>query len=440
MLHLSAINPCRQAGNGAYFFCKRLLDVCSALLILALLAPAMGVLILWLIASRNVSLQAREFIGLGARSIKLGSLRLSVSYAAALGQWLPYVENVPRILSLLSGHLTLVGPRLITAEELGAFGGPGHPRFNVLPGMLCLWSLRVRSNIDYGTESQADLEYLAQPSLKRDIAILGRYLMTLAYGPGVSSWPASHCISGIRLLNLTMDNLLDAIACALAAGTRTRIAFVNPDCVNIAARDAAYRRTLGQFDWVCADGIGMKIAGSLLGQPVRQNLNGTDLFPRLCSELGASGHSVYLLGSRDGVADAAAQWALEHYPTLKIAGTRSGYFTAAEEPEVLAEIRATGAKVLLVALGAPRQELWLERNLEATGAVVGLGVGGLFDFYSGRIPRAPQWLREIGGEWIYRLIQEPRRMWRRYVVGNWVFLFRIIVEKLARKINKGPVT
>jgi exopolysaccharide biosynthesis WecB/TagA/CpsF family protein len=87
-------------------------------------------------------------------------------------------------------------------------------------------------------------------------------------------------------------------------------------------------------------------------------------------------------------------------------------------------------------MGAPRQELWIQKNLAQTGAIVGIGVGGLFDFYSGRIPRAPIWLREIGGEWIYRLMQEPSRMWKRYLIGNVTFLMRIFLERSTSKSDK----
>jgi N-acetylglucosaminyldiphosphoundecaprenol N-acetyl-beta-D-mannosaminyltransferase len=131
------------------------------------------------------------------------------------------------------------------------------------------------------------------------------------------------------------------------------------------------------------------------------------------------------------VASAAAEWAQRQFPELRIAGTHGGYFDDGGEAAVLAAIRDSGADVLLVAMGVPVQDLWLRRNLKKSGATVGIGVGGLFDFYGGRIPRAPQWLREIGGEWIYRLLQEPRRMWRRYLVGNFAFLWRVVRERRA---------
>lgn len=113
------------------------------------------------------------------------------------------------------------------------------------------------------------------------------------------------------------------------------------------------------------------------------------------------------------------------FGNLKIAGTSSGYFAASEEPALIEQINRSGAAILLVGLGAPRQDVWIANNLTRLRPAVKIGVGGLFDFYSERISRAPQWIREIGMEWLWRLIMEPRRMWRRYLIGNPLFLFRV---------------
>lgn len=325
---------------------------------------------------------------------------------------------------LLSGRYTLVGPRL-----------PQTP--DARPGLLCLWWLQQRSNIDYGSEAAADARYLAQRSLKGDFAIVLRAGLSSLHGAPVNSHEASVQIAGLRLLNLEMQDMLNAIDAALRARQPMRIAFVNPDCVNLAAGDAAYRACLEASDWVCADGIGMKIAGKLLQRPIRQNINGTDLFPLLCAQLAQRGQRLFLLGGQDGVAAATAAWAQAQFPGLQIAGTANGYFTEADTPALLRVIRAARADVLLVALGAPRQEKWLAQHHAASGATLGMGVGGLFDYYSGRIPRAPQWLREIGGEWVFRLLQEPGRLWRRYLIGNGVFLLRILREKYAAPGRKN---
>jgi N-acetylglucosaminyldiphosphoundecaprenol N-acetyl-beta-D-mannosaminyltransferase len=253
------------------------------------------------------------------------------------------------------------------------------------------------------------------------------------------SFPAGIEIRGLRLLNLALDDAVTAIESAVLGGKETHVAFVNADCVNIAANDEAYRDRLAKMDWVFVDGIGMRIAGRLLKQPVRDNVNGTDLFPQLCAALAGHGRSLYLLGGRPGIAEAAADWARSHYPGIQIAGSRDGYFDARDTDAVVAEIRSRRPDVLLVGMGAPAQEAWIARHARATGATVTLGVGGLFDYYSGRIPRAPSWMRRLGLEWIFRLLQEPDRLWRRYLVGNVVFLARIGRDRLDQTLSSISV-
>jgi N-acetylglucosaminyldiphosphoundecaprenol N-acetyl-beta-D-mannosaminyltransferase len=170
---------------------------------------------------------------------------------------------------------------------------------------------------------------------------------------------------------------------------------------------------------------------------VRDNVNGTDLFPLLCDSLAKNGHSLYLLGAKPGVAAAVALWAQKNYPGLIIAGTQHGYFKPEENEQIVSTIRASKADVVLVAFGAPRQEAWINQNMTASGASVLMGVGGLFDYFSGMIPRAPLWMRKTGLEWLFRLLQEPTRLWRRYLIGNGVFLFRISLFWLHRVINNA---
>ncbi len=176
---------------------------------------------------------------------------------------------------------------------------------------------------------------------------------------------------------------------------------------------------------VLPDGIGLQIGCRMRGLALAANVNGTDLFPRLCERAARDGLSLFLLGARPGVAEAVADNMRRRYPELIVAGARHGYFAPSEESDLIARINASGARILLVAFGVPRQELWLAEHRDRLRPPVRMGVGGLFDFYSGRIPRAPLWLREIGLEWTWRLAQEPGRMWRRYLLGNPLFLYRV---------------
>jgi N-acetylglucosaminyldiphosphoundecaprenol N-acetyl-beta-D-mannosaminyltransferase len=235
----------------------------------------------------------------------------------------------------------------------------------------------------------------------------------------------------IAIDNVTLERAVETIVERLDGETATQVSFVNADCVNVACRNPEYLEALQESDLVFADGVGVRMAGEVLGQPVCDNVNGTDLFPLLAAALEHTDKRVYLLGGRPGVAEGVAQWLARHYPGVEVAGFHHGYFSPKEEAEVIEEIRDSSAELVLVAFGAPRQELWVRRNLAKLGAKVVIGVGGLLDFYSGRIPRAPRWIRKLGMEWCYRLIQEPKRLWRRYLVGNVVFLARLAQVRLT---------
>jgi N-acetylglucosaminyldiphosphoundecaprenol N-acetyl-beta-D-mannosaminyltransferase len=235
----------------------------------------------------------------------------------------------------------------------------------------------------------------------------------------------------IEIDNVTLEQAVEVIVDRLDGETATQVSFVNADCVNIACRNREYLQALQQSDLVFADGIGVRVAGEVLGQPVRDNVNGTDLFPLLAAALQGTGKRIYLLGGRPGVAEDVARWLAKNYPGVEVAGWRNGYFSAAEEAQVIGDIRSSAADLVLVAFGAPRQDVWIRRNLSKLDAKVVIGVGGLLDFFSGRVPRAPRWVRRLGMEWCYRLYQEPQRLWRRYLVGNVVFLARLAQVRLA---------
>ncbi|HEX2057082.1 MAG TPA: WecB/TagA/CpsF family glycosyltransferase [Actinomycetota bacterium] len=211
------------------------------------------------------------------------------------------------------------------------------------------------------------------------------------------------------------------------------VAYANAHTLNLASRDSGYREVLRSADIVLNDGAGLAIAGRVFGRPFPENLNGSDFNPAILEEAAERGWPVFFLGARPGVAAEAAQRLSARIGALRVVGTRDGYFAASESDEVARSIAATGAGVLMVAMGNPLQELWLNRHLEATGARLGVGVGAFLDFSAGVVPRAPTWLNRLGLEWVYRLLQEPRRMWRRYVVGNPLFLARVLRARLRRK-------
>ena len=205
----------------------------------------------------------------------------------------------------------------------------------------------------------------------------------------------------------------------------TLAAFANANCLNIACADMRMRVALRDA-MVFNDGIGIDLASKLLfGSAFPHNLNGTDFTPYYLQNT-RHRYRVYLLGGRPGVAERAAEVLARTCPSHEIVGYRDGYFSRSEDALVARAIRATGADIVLVAMGNPDQELWLRENLAATGCRLGFAVGALFDFMIGQAQRAPLWVRAARLEWLYRLAREPRRLWRRYVVGNPVFILRVL--------------
>ena len=231
---------------------------------------------------------------------------------------------------------------------------------------------------------------------------------------------------GLSIADATLEEAARWLVHQATIGRRLNTAFINAHCVNVSYHNAAYRTVLAAMDVLFADGAGLRIAAKITGQRFSDNVNGTDLFPLLCAEAAAAGVSVYMLGGGQGVAGQAAKAMCGGTPGLGIAGTQSGFFKdPAEEADAIDAINRSGARILLVGMGVPLQEQWIARNRYRIKTPVIIGVGGLFDYYSGRIPRAPLPLRRLGLEWTWRLAMEPKRLARRYLLGNIEFLARL---------------
>jgi len=233
-------------------------------------------------------------------------------------------------------------------------------------------------------------------------------------------------ILDITFLNIGWDDALALIRDAVRGGVKRSLYFVNAHCFNVARTDEEFRSILNRADYVFPDGSGVRLACRMLGEELSANLNGTDLLPRLCEMAVADDIALYLLGAKPEIAERMKANLEARYPGLRIVGTQHGYFDRETESDAVVEsINASGADVVLVAFGVPMQEKWVHANREALAAPLVLGVGGLLDFYSGNIKRAPAWVRALGLEWVFRLLMEPRRMWRRYIVGNPLFVYRV---------------
>lgn len=242
-------------------------------------------------------------------------------------------------------------------------------------------------------------------------------------------------IGDVTVTALTRERAVAAISDAVSGGGTAIFAFCNAHSVNIARRDPAFRRALGDAT-VFNDGFGLDIATRILGEPrFPDNLNGTDLTPALLDALPA-GTPIFLLGSPAGVAEEARLALAARFPALRFVGTEHGWFTAEDEPRIAAKIRASGARLILVGMGQPRQEIWASRHRAGLECVL-LCVGAYLDFAAGRFQRAPRWIQAARSEWIWRLALEPRRLAQRYLVGNALFVARMVSQRVGRRSHVG---
>lgn len=403
----------------------------AAAALLALLAPVLAAV--WvagrgagvgLVRRRRLGLHGAEFDELGLEAAAPGTVPLA---AFGARRW-PALANVAR------GEMALVGPRARSTGELER-SEPRHADvLDVKPGLVCSWWVQRRRGIDYGSELDSDLAYVREHGTRGDLGLMVRALAALVMGASAPATAAQSRVLGVWTDSLSMDEAVERIAGLAESGHASQVAFVNADCLNIACSNHDYRACLARARLVLPDGVGVALASRIAGHPLRQNVNGTDLFPRLCARLAARGRRMFLLGAKPGTALKVQHHVETTYPGLSVVGARDGYFDATEERAVIEQVREARADVLLVALGAPRQDLWIRDHLKQLGVSVAIGVGGLFDFYSFAVPRAPMWVRELGMEWAFRLVTEPRRLWKRYLVGNAVFLTRVALE-LTRLVD-----
>lgn len=227
-------------------------------------------------------------------------------------------------------------------------------------------------------------------------------------------------VLGLNIVDTTAEIAITAL---LEPGHR-RAFFLNAHCHNVMTTDRAYAAAMLRADAILPDGLGVELAAKMAGRDLTANLNGTDFVPALLQVAAARGLSVYLFGATPGTADAAANTLILRCPGLRIAGTRDGFAGAQDAEAVIADINQSGADIVLVALGVPAQELWLDTHAHRLNARLSLGVGALFDFLAGNVSRAPLWVRKSKMEWVWRLAMEPRRMAKRYLVGNVSFMAR----------------
>ena len=218
-------------------------------------------------------------------------------------------------------------------------------------------------------------------------------------------------------------------------GGRRRVMYVNAHVVNQSRAMPELADALGRADLVYCDGYGVRLAARTLDLPVPHRMTGADWVWGLAALCEAEDKSLYLLGADPKLARAAADRLRRWYPRLRIAGSHHGYaeLGSPQNERVIEDINAASPDIVLVGMGTPKQELWVDRYADRLQADVLWTVGALFDYIAGRVPRAPRWLADNGLEWIFRLAIEPHRMWRRYLLGNPAFLWMVGEEARARR-------
>jgi exopolysaccharide biosynthesis WecB/TagA/CpsF family protein len=247
--------------------------------------------------------------------------------------------------------------------------------------------------------------------------------------------PKDRDILGVRVADLTQEAALERLMAAMAARTHAKVAFCNAHTANTAIENPSFNCVLTTF-FVLPDGVGVDIASRWLhGHAFAANLNGTDFVPALLKAARVP-LSVALIGARPGVAARAAEALAMLGPGHRIGPVLDGYAGATAEAEFLRTLAAAPVDLLLVAMGNPRQEFWIASNVDERHCTIAMGVGALFDFAAGEFARAPESIRRLRLEWLWRLMQEPRRLFRRYVVGNPRFLVRAALALLDR--NRRP--
>ncbi len=235
---------------------------------------------------------------------------------------------------------------------------------------------------------------------------------------------------GVRVDSVNYDQALSIIEGFIVSGNPHQVVTVNPEFIVAAQSDDDFRRILNASSLSLPDGVGLLWAARFLGHPLQQRVTGTDTVQRLAALAARRGYSLFLLGAAPGVAVETAARLCEAYPGVTIVGTHAGSPAPAEEDEIVHMIQRAEPDILFVAYGAPQQDKWIARNLERLGVPVAMGVGGAFDFISGRAKRAPRWLQRVGLEWLHRLWHEPWR-WRR-MLALPKFVWLVVGERLAK--------
>lgn len=243
-------------------------------------------------------------------------------------------------------------------------------------------------------------------------------------------------IFGVKVDNLTIEELKEDIIDFATSEVPKTIMYANANSINIAQKNREYKNIINTADIVYPDGQGVVWASRVFGNYLKERMTAADFFYQLCRKIAKKEIKLYLLGSQPGITEEVKKRLAQTFPLLNIVGTYHGYFDKEEEEGIIDTINNCRPNILLVGMGTPKQEEWIYYNRYRLNVSLCWAVGGLFDFISGKIKRAPLWMVHCHLEWLYRLCQEPKRLWRRYLIGNLIFVFLILKEFLKNLYTK----
>lgn len=232
-----------------------------------------------------------------------------------------------------------------------------------------------------------------------------------------------------------MEQTIAEVEKIIKGGRPTQHVVINASKVNLMNENEELRKIVNSCPLINADGASILWAAKELGVPLTERVTGIDLFMNLVRVAAEKGYRIYLFGAKEEVVQKVREIFLEQYPQLQIAGIRNGYFKEEDEPEIVADMAKSGADMMFVAFSSPKKEFWVNKYLNDLHIPFVMGVGGSFDVVAGITDRAPKWMQDHGLEWFYRFIQEPTRLWKRYIIGNGKFI--LYTYKCKREKNKN---
>jgi exopolysaccharide biosynthesis WecB/TagA/CpsF family protein len=246
-------------------------------------------------------------------------------------------------------------------------------------------------------------------------------------------------IDGVAIDNVSMSEAIAAVEAYIRRGNGLLVVTPNIDHLLQLRRDEEFRRAYSGAELVLADGMPLIWLSRLQGTPLKQKVSGSDFLIEFCRQAAGKGHRVFLMGGSEGVVQQAARVLQERFPGLLVAGTYSpshGFDQKGEENRRIVElVKRERPDILFVGAGTPRQEKWLLHHWKELSPTVCIGVGAAFDFLTGRARRAPRWMRNMGLEWFWRLMHEPLRLFRRYIIDDLPFFLSLLVRTLARRLK-----